>query len=104
MIALRPGATETDFFRKEGAENMRAVEEGDLASAEEVARDGYEAMMSGTASVAGRTRSWIRWALSCRIRCEPNSPKSNTRRLIQPGSLLRSARSHIFTRGFCEMG
>jgi short-subunit dehydrogenase len=51
MTVLRPGATDTDFFRKEGAENMRVVQEGDLASAKDVARDGYDAMMRGDASV-----------------------------------------------------
>jgi short-subunit dehydrogenase len=51
MTALRPGATDTDFFRKESAENMRAVQEGDLAPANEVARDGYKAMMQGQPSI-----------------------------------------------------
>jgi len=51
MTALRPGATDTDFFRKEGAENMRAVQEGSLASPKDVARDGYDAMMSGQSSI-----------------------------------------------------
>jgi short-subunit dehydrogenase len=51
MTILRPGATDTDFFRKEGAENMRAVQEGGLASPEGVARDGYDAMMHGRSSI-----------------------------------------------------
>src|SRR5581483_7116940 len=54
MTALRPGGTDTDFFRKEGAENAKLVQEGNLASAEKVARDGYDAMMQGqTAVVSG---------------------------------------------------
>ncbi len=51
MTALRPGATDTDLFRKEGAEEMRIVQDGALASPEKVARDGYAAMMAGRASI-----------------------------------------------------
>lgn len=51
MTALRPGATDTDFFRKEDGEAARIVQEGKLGPAEAVARDGYAAMMRGQAEV-----------------------------------------------------
>ncbi len=60
MTALRPGATDTDFFRKEDAENMRAVQEGDLASPEKVARDGYYAMMHGRSSIVSGLKNKVK--------------------------------------------
>jgi hypothetical protein len=47
MTALQPGATDTDFFNKAGAENSKVVTDGELADPADVARDGYEAMMKG---------------------------------------------------------
>jgi short-subunit dehydrogenase len=43
MTALIPGATDTDFFRKAGAEHTRAAHEA--GAPEEVARTGYESLM-----------------------------------------------------------
>jgi short-subunit dehydrogenase len=51
VTALRPGATDTDFFRKEGALDARVVQEGKLADPAKVARDGYEALMKGSDAV-----------------------------------------------------
>jgi short-subunit dehydrogenase len=51
MTALRPGATDTDFFRKEGGEDAGMVQDGKLGPADAVARDGYEALMAGRDSV-----------------------------------------------------
>jgi short-subunit dehydrogenase len=47
MTALRPGATDTDFFHKAHAEEMKIYQEGKLAPPEDVARAGYEAMLAG---------------------------------------------------------
>lgn len=47
LTAMRPGATATDFFRKAHAERMKLVQEGRLARADRVAREGYKAMMAG---------------------------------------------------------
>lgn len=47
VTVLRPGATDTDFFHKADAEEMEVVQKGQLGPADEVARDGYEAMMEG---------------------------------------------------------
>jgi uncharacterized protein len=51
VTALRPGATDTDFFRKEGGEDATIVQDGKLGPADAVARDGYAAMMAGRNSV-----------------------------------------------------
>lgn len=55
MTALRPGATDTDFFRKAGAEDMTVVQEGKLADPAQVAKDGYAAMMRGNNKVISGT-------------------------------------------------
>ena len=47
ITALLPGATATDFFNKADMLNAKIVAEGDLADAETVAKDGYEALMKG---------------------------------------------------------
>lgn len=48
VTALLPGPTDTDFFNKAGMNRSKIVEDKDsLASPEEVAIDGYNALMSG---------------------------------------------------------
>lgn len=47
VTALMPGATNTDFFNKAGAEGTRAHKQAQSTDAATVARDGYDALMSG---------------------------------------------------------
>jgi len=47
MTALLPGATDTDFFHKAEAENSKEYRETSLYDPAEVAKAGYEGMMSG---------------------------------------------------------
>jgi uncharacterized protein len=47
ITALLPGATDTDFFRKANMLDSKIVKEGKLYSAEDVAKDGYKALMNG---------------------------------------------------------
>ncbi len=47
ITALLPGATETDFFNKAEMQDSKIVQQGGMSSAAEVAKDGYEALMSG---------------------------------------------------------
>lgn len=48
VTALLPGATDTDFFNKAGMESSKVVQDKDkLADPAKVARDGYDALMSG---------------------------------------------------------
>lgn len=48
ITALLPGATDTDFFNKAGMQDSKIVQDKDsLSDAADVARDGYEALMSG---------------------------------------------------------
>jgi short-subunit dehydrogenase len=52
MTALCPGATDTDFFERAGAEDTRAAHGiMGLADPKDVAKDGYEALMKGEARV-----------------------------------------------------
>lgn len=48
---LMPGATDTDFFQKAGMEESKMVQEGSLADPAKVAKDGYEALMTGKEKV-----------------------------------------------------
>lgn len=47
VTALLPGATATDFFNKADMNESKMVAEGKLADATKVAKDGYEALISG---------------------------------------------------------
>jgi len=48
VTALLPGATDTDFFNKADMQSSKAVQDKDkLADPADVAKDGYEALMSG---------------------------------------------------------
>lgn len=51
ITALLPGPTDTDFFNKADMENTKLVQEGSLSDPEKVAKDGYEALMSGDSKV-----------------------------------------------------
>lgn len=51
ITALLPGRTDTDFFFKADMENSKEYQEHSLADPEKVARDGYEALMSGESRV-----------------------------------------------------
>jgi short-subunit dehydrogenase len=51
ITALLPGATDTDFFHKAEMEDAKLVREGKLSDPVDVAKDGYEALMSGKEKV-----------------------------------------------------
>ena len=51
VTALLPGATDTDFFHKAKAENTVTYKETDLYTPEEMAKGGYDALMSGDRTV-----------------------------------------------------
>ena len=47
VTALCPGVTDTDFFPKGDAENIRARQSSNVMSPQDVAKEGYEALMNG---------------------------------------------------------
>ena len=55
VTALLPGATNTDFFNRAGSVGTRAHEQAMKTDAAGVARDGYEALMSGKDKVVSVT-------------------------------------------------
>ncbi len=61
MTVLLPGAADTDFFHKANAELTKTYREEDLQTPEEVAQDGYDALMSGESKVisGGKTKQHV---------------------------------------------
>ncbi|MCY7350391.1 MAG: SDR family oxidoreductase [Cytophagaceae bacterium] len=51
LTILMPGAADTDFFNKAGAEDTKVYQDTKLSKPEDVARDGYEGLMSGVPRV-----------------------------------------------------
>lgn len=64
ITALMPGATETDFFNKADMENSKMVQEGKLDDPEDVAKDGYEALMKGDDKVISGLKNKAMVAMS----------------------------------------
>ncbi|GAA4002112.1 SDR family oxidoreductase [Hymenobacter fastidiosus] len=63
VTTLCPGATDTNFFERAGAEDTRAAQ-GDLADPKDVARDGYEALMKGEMRVISGVTNKVQAMLS----------------------------------------
>ena len=55
VTALQPGATETNFFHRAGMDGTKVEEQSHNNKPEDVAREGFEAMMAGKDSVVGST-------------------------------------------------
>jgi len=61
ITVLMPGASDTDFFHKAGAENTVVYKEKDLSTPEDVVLDGYEALMKGESRIisGGKTKMHV---------------------------------------------
>lgn len=64
MTALQPGATDTDFFNKAGAENSKMVQDEDLADPADVAKDGFDALMSGKSHIVSGMKNKLQAAMA----------------------------------------
>ena len=65
VTALLPGVTDTDFFRKAEMEESKAVQDkSKMADPADVAKDGYEALMSGDDKVISGVKNKIQVAMS----------------------------------------
>jgi short-subunit dehydrogenase len=64
VTALLPGATATDFFNKADMLGAKIFHAGRLASAAEVAKDGYEALKKGADMVVSGLRNKVQVAMS----------------------------------------
>lgn len=63
VTVLCPGATDTDFFERAGAENTNAAQ-APLADPKDVARDGYQALMNGEVRVISGLTNKVQAMLS----------------------------------------
>lgn len=59
LTALLPGASDTDFFHKAEGEDTKTYRDQTLAKPEDVARDGYDALMAGKARVVSGVKNKI---------------------------------------------
>ncbi len=64
ITALLPGATDTDFFHKADMLDAKNVKEGKLADPAKVAKDGYDALMSGDDMVVSGISNKVQVAMS----------------------------------------
>jgi hypothetical protein len=64
ITALLPGASDTDFFHKAGAEETVTYREENLTEPEEVAKDGYEALMKGESRIVSGAKNKMYAAMS----------------------------------------
>jgi short-subunit dehydrogenase len=92
VTALMPGATETNFFHRAGMDDTK-VGASEKDSAEDVARDGFEALMAGKDKViAGSFKNKLEGGLGARIL--PESVKADIhRKMAEPGSAPESQKT-----------
>jgi uncharacterized protein len=64
VTTLQPGASDTDFFHKAGAESTKEYQEAALSDPADVARDGYAAMMGGDTKVISGAKNKFMGALT----------------------------------------
>lgn len=64
VTALLPGATDTDFFNKADMRDSKIVQESKLSDPEKVAKDGYEALMSGDEKIVSGFKNKMMVAMS----------------------------------------
>jgi short-subunit dehydrogenase len=64
MTVLQPGASDTDFFHKAGAESTKEYQESSLSDPADVAKDGYEALMSGESRIISGAKNKMMAAMT----------------------------------------
>lgn len=65
LTVLQPGATDTDFFNKAGAQNSKIVEDkSKLSDPAEVAKDAYKALMKGDDKVVSGFKNKVQVAMA----------------------------------------
>lgn len=64
VTALLPGATDTDFFNKAGAQDSKIVQDNGLADPADVAKDGYEALLAGDSKVISGMKNKLQAAMA----------------------------------------
>ncbi len=92
LTALLPGAADTDFFHKAGAEQTVVYRETDLSNPEEVAKDGYEALMKGESKIVSGAKNKIQAAMSAVM---PDEALASTMRKQMDPSNKETGRDEI---------
>jgi short-subunit dehydrogenase len=92
LTVLLPGASDTDFFHKAGAEETVIYRETDLSSPEDVAKDGYEALMKGESKVVSGAKNKMQAAMSTIL---PDSALASTMRKQMEPSEREEGRDQI---------
>lgn len=64
MTALCPGASDTDFFDRANAEDIRMVQDTGLSDPAKVAKDGYEALMKGEKRIVSGAKNKLQAFMS----------------------------------------
>lgn len=64
ITALLPGPTDTDFFRKADGEDTVTYQEEELAEPEDVAMDGYKALMEGKSKIISGAKNKMQLAMA----------------------------------------
>lgn len=92
MTALLPGAADTDFFHKAGAENTIVYRETSLSDPQDVAKDGYEALMNGENRVISGAKNKVQAAMSTVL---PDSTLASTMNKQMKPSETKEGREQI---------
>ena len=103
VTALLPGATDTDFFHKAGQDGTVVYNETELASPEDVAKDGYEALMKGESKIisGGKTKMhvWMNDVLGAKTAAanarKQNSPSDKADGKLPQHEASRDEREYI---------
>jgi len=98
VTVLLPGASDTDFFHKANMEHTKTYREESLQTPEEVAKDGYEALMSGESRVISGGKTKMHVYMANLLSDEANAV--NMRKLMEPSEKEdgRTASSHSASR------
>lgn len=64
MTTLLPGASDTDFFHKAGAEDSYTYQKTNLSDPVQVAKDGYEALMNGERKIVSGFKNKVQAAMA----------------------------------------
>jgi short-subunit dehydrogenase len=97
MTALLPGAADTDFFHKAGGEETVVYRETELSSPEDVARDGFDALMKGEHMIVSGAKNKMQAAMSAvmpdqtlastmRKQMEPSEKERGREQITHPAS------------------
>jgi uncharacterized protein len=92
ITALLPGPSDTDFFHKAGAEETVTYREEELSSPEDVAKDGYDALMNGESRIISGAKNKMYAAMTNVL---PDSTLASTMRKKMSPSDEAEGRDHI---------